>query len=264
MHVTFSIIGQWPAEPNDATGPGAMPFWEAFGGPIILMAGLAAVGAIVVALLRRRRQSLQSFAGRHGLQPRDLANPGEVWEQLESLLGRSALFKAGYVVKVDAWYHGRVDGFEAHVVDFREYGVLGNRRETEAQAYYGDERYADQGETFLVFRGERLSDLPRFMIVPNHPLLRAMGPKHDVVLTSDDRFNKVNRITSPEQDAEATEQMMTERLIDVLARNRTMSVESTEDVLVFCRYSTRLGAEGAEQLLARARQVMSELGVGRA
>jgi len=235
--------------------------WETLRAPLLVALLLAAVIVAVVMAVRKRKRSLAEFAERHSLQEVDLSEPHKTRQQLEELLGGSLLYKAGYVVKIDAWYTGEIDGLTVHVIDLREYGVLGTRREVDAEAYFNDERFADQGETFLIFQGDALEDLPRFLLVPNHPLLRALAPKHDLVSFGNNPFNKSNRVTAAPADLEKARALFTDDLLHALQWNRSLSMEAADDVLVFCRYSTQLGFEGAEQVLDQAREIVRLMGV---
>ncbi|NBC11034.1 MAG: hypothetical protein GVY24_04760 [Planctomycetes bacterium] len=265
MHALLLIIGQAATDPaNDAmTEPQKLQqsLWESLQAPLLVAVLLIAVIVAVALAMRQRKQSLAAFAERHGLQAVDTSDPHRTWQRLEELLGGSLLYKAGYVVKIDAWYTGRLDGLNVHVIDLREFGVLGTRREVDAEAYFNDERFADQGETFVVFQGEALQDLPRFLLVPNHPLLRALGSKQDLVAFENNRFNRSNRVTSAPADLHATEQLFTNELMEALAANRSLSIEATADALVFCRYATRLGLAGTEQVLEQARRILGLMAV---
>ncbi len=260
MNICLYILAQ-AAEPNLPGVEPAEPLAESFLGPMIVTLLIVIVAVLVVMAVKRRRHSLGAFARKRGLSEVDLSDAQAARQRLEQLLGGSALYAAGYLVKIDAWYTGEIDGLTAHVIDLREYAVHGNRRETEADAYYNNEHLADQGQAFVVFQGESLAALPRFMAVPNHPLLRALGPKHDVVLFEDEQFNKTIRVNAPRDDTEATHDLLTESARRMLKQSDSLSMESADDVLVFCRYSTRLGGDEVESMLDEARQLMRAMNV---
>jgi len=225
------------------------PWWS--GSALIAM---VVIGLTIALLYHQglRRRRLSGMLDQAGFEPLDLSDARLVGEELDDMLGGSALYRSGYVTSIDGWWRKREGEMIIDVVDYREWPVPGGpRRSDEETAYYNRREMTDRSETLVVIRHEQFAALPRFLLMPNNVFLAAMAPKHDLLTFGNLKFNKRNRITTPEPGE--THALFDRDMQKMLINNRSMSIESFADALVFAYYGSALWPDKVRELLDRGR-----------
>jgi len=236
-------------------------YWPWWSGSMLI--GLAVIGltALFFYYQAMRRRRLAGTLEQAGFEPLDLTDAQLIGEELDDMLGGSALYRSGYVTSIDGWWRKREDELIIDVVDYREWPVPGGpRRADEETAYYNRREMTDRSETLVLFRHEQFAALPRFLLMPNNVLIAAMAPRHDLLTFGNLKFNKRNRITTPEPGETHTlfDRDMQKMLID----NRNMSIESFADALVFAYYGSALWPGKVRELRDRGRAFCDAVLVG--
>lgn len=236
----------------DSTLEAFWVYWPWWSGSLFVAMTVVGVGLLVYYAYGKRRRALAAAMDRAGYEAQPLDDRQAAGEELDDLLGGSVLYRGGYITRIDGWWRKREGELIMDVIDYREMPVPGGpRREDEAAAYYDRQEMTDRSETLVVFRHEQFAALPRFLLVPNNVLMATMSPKYDLLKFGNIKFNRRNRITSPEQGE--THNLFDRELQKMLIDNRKLSIESFADALVFAHYGSSLWPGQLEQVLKRGR-----------
>ena len=221
------------------------------GGPPPLVTGVVAVvvfAALIGAYIwweQRRQRAFRRFAGKNGLEYKDVRSKGPIFPRGSFLNKQSRRGK-----RFKNLCQGQIEGLDIALFDMLfEYRV---------GASPGRIRRYHRATTYVMLAAPGL-DVPQFLLRPENPMQKlgvALGGQ-DIDFPSSPEFSARYRLEGKKEDA--VRRLFEGALIDFFTAHHGRTAEAKGDTLLYCRAGRRVPVNDIETFVGEARAVMEML-----